>query len=153
MRGKKIDTQFVSDFITNCVQNGYDTPDTIVAQANKRITEIDDAIKKIELQKIERSKLLDVVNSFEKPHTSKLSEAKILSFFNLQYPDICKYICKELQFGPITIEHISVNHVHTNVIFCVKQLIEQKIISKSGNYLLRGNQFDAYLKFVLKESA
>ena len=91
-------------------------------------------------------------NSFEKPVKSKTVEANILSFFNLSYPDICKFICKNLQSTPITIEYIATHYLQADVIFCVKQLIEYKIISKSSHYLLRGSQFDNYLKFILKES-
>jgi len=152
MRGKKIDFEFVSEFITHCVQSGYDTPEAIVSHARKNISFIDEAIKAVELKKIERSKLLDVIASFEKSPPSKVVEAKALPFFNMHYPDICNTICQSLKVGPLTLKDLEKNnHSYTNILFCVKQLLENKIISKSGNYLLRGSQFNNYLKFVIKD--
>lgn len=152
MRGKKIDNEFISDFISKCVQSGIDTPDAIVQSAHDNIVNIDKAIKRMEEQKIIRSKLLDVIETFDKSKTSKSSEAKVLSFFKIQHPHICQSICQRLKIGPANIEEVTGKYVVADVIFCVKQLIEHKVISKSGSVLLRGDSFDEYMKFALKES-
>jgi hypothetical protein len=39
-----------------------------------------------------------------------------------------------------------------DILYCIKQLIEYKVISKSGDYLLRGERFDGYLKFAMMEA-
>lgn len=155
MRGKKVDSEFVSDFISECVQQGIDTPEGIVNVAQNNIIKIDEEIRRIEYQKIRRSKLLDVVAAFEKPNkTHKPEEIKALSFFKIQNQHICKFICDSLKNNVIDITEITSSSKYTlpDVLYCVKQLIEYKVISKSGTHLLRGEQFDEYLKFVLKES-
>jgi plasmid rolling circle replication initiator protein Rep len=154
MRGRKSDSQFLSDFISQCVLSGEDTPEMIVNRAKNIISEIDDEIKRVEAQKIRRSKLLGVIETFEKANkTSKHDEAKILSFFKIQNQQVCKFICDHLKVGVVSINEIS-NHQHSahDVLFCIKQLIEHKVVSKSGNHLLRGEAFDEYLTFVLRDT-
>lgn len=151
MRGKKKDSEFLSDFIVQCVNSGKNSPEDIVVEAKARINQIDMKIQEVERLKVSRSKLLDVIESFEKEEKVSASyEAKILSLFNIQYPIICKRICDHLKTSNILIKEI--NEFPTqDIVFCVKQLLELKIISKIGDCLLRGEMFDDYLKFVLRE--
>lgn len=150
MKGKKNDPVFVAQFIRESVQNGIDTPEKIVNLAKHKIASIDEEIKSIEAKKIIRSKLLDVVNAFEKTTKNKSDDAKILTFFDLQYPEKCKEICESLisDVGEIPIESLS--DVAT-IRFCKKQLLEQKILSRTVDKLVRGERFDEYIKFVLHE--
>jgi hypothetical protein len=155
MRGKKSDSEFISEFITQCVTTGIDTPELIVNYAKNIICGIDEEIKRIEQKKIYRSKVLDVINTFEKTENkNKLEEAKLLSFYKLSHPEICKDICFSLKeakslpalswasFGDNAAEHN----------FCVKQLLEFKVLAKIGDALLRGDKFEEYLKFLTKDN-
>ena len=151
MRGKKSDSEFVSEFISQCVTSGVDTPDLIVNYAKNIICGIDEEIKRIEKKKLYRSKVLDVINTFEKSENkSKLEEAKILSFYKLSYPSICKRLCEQLKFGPV-IANFDIQIDNLDILFCIKQMIEYKIASKAGEYLVRGDKFEEYLKFLLKD--
>jgi hypothetical protein len=153
MRGKKVDSEFVSDFISHCVGIGVDTTEGIIQQAQNNIREIDEEIKKVEKQKVVRSKLLDVISTFDRPNkTNKSEEIRALSFFKIQHPQICQNICRILKSGPTTIEGLGSHYPTPDVLFCVKQLLEHKVISKSGAHLLRGEAFDEYLKFALQET-
>lgn len=153
MRGKKTDSEFISEFISQSIQQGMDTPELIVQNAKNMISSIDEQIKKIEEQKVVRSKLLDVINNFEKNNKqTKVEEAKVLSFFKIQNPHICKYICNRLKKTGLTINEIyHTDFSELDMVFCIKQLIEFKVITRMGDSLLRGEKFDEYLKFVLKE--
>lgn len=153
MKGKKTDTEFISEFISQCVMQGLDTPDSIVAHAQKKIDEIDEEIKLIEKKKVIRSKLLDVVFSFGKDKVTKSNEIRALSFFKIQHPSICQHICNRLKVGPQDIPGLEqgANYSQSDLVFCVKQLIECKVISKNGKLFLRGELFNDYMKFVFKE--
>lgn len=153
MRGKKIDSEFLSEFISNCVTLGFETPELIVNHAESLITNIDEEIKRVEQQKIFRSKLLDVVTTFNKPNTaSKSEEAKVLPLFKIQNFTICKEICDKIKDKVMTVQDFShLKYNITDVLFCIKQLIEHKVLSKSGNHLLKGDLFAEYMKFVLGE--
>lgn len=152
MRGKKSDAEFISEFIAECVRSGHDTPDEIVKRARQDINRIDDEIRRVEQLRITRSKLLDVISTFEKQtKPSKVEEAKLLSFFKIQQPQVCKYICDRLKTNVVSVEEVSKSkYSTTDVMFCIKQLLEHRVISKSGIHLLRGEKFEDYLKFVLK---
>lgn len=151
MKGKKVDSEFVTKYIQECVDMGILTPEEIVKEAQKDIENIDELIKRAEKMKLERSKLLDVVSTFGTNKTTKLEEIRALSFFKLQYPEICQHICSVLKQYPATVENFSAKYPLMDVVFCVKQLIEAKVIAKSGTHILRGDCFDEYLKFVLRE--
>jgi len=153
MRGRKTDSEFISEFIAGCVQAGHDTPEAIVQRANQGISSIDDEIKRVEKLKMTRSKLLDVIATFERQaKQSKSEEARILSFFKIQQPQICKFICDRVKSGVIAIEDLGNKYPTQDIMFCIKQLIEHKIVAKTGSHLLRGDLFEDYLKFVLRES-
>ena len=153
MKGKKVDSEFLSEFISQCITSGFETPEQIVNYAKSLVTNIDEEIKKVEQQKITRSKLLDVINTFEKPQKSNRSEEiRALSFFQIQNSQICKFICDHIKNSAIAIKTLyDGTYSESDILFCVKQLLEHKIIHKTGDHLLRGDLYSEYLKFVFKD--
>jgi hypothetical protein len=149
MRGKKSNPEFVSEFITKCIGLGITSPEAIVKMAKHDIEDIDRKIREVQSLKITRSNLLDVITTFDEPET-KVEEAKLLPFFTLKYPAICKYLCDLLreEDGHIITDNLSAN---PDYIFCIKQMLECKIVSRYDQYIQRGERFDEYIKFVLRE--
>lgn len=148
MRGKKTDPGFISFFIQESVNAGAETPEEIVQRAKKAIAQIDEEIRAIERAKATRSKLLDVIASFEKPVKDKTEDAKILGFFKLRDPQRCKEVCDLLK------EHSSLpiaSLVDASYNFCIKQLLEAKIIMRFEDQLAPGERFGEYMTFVLRE--
>jgi hypothetical protein len=156
MRGKKSDPEFVSRFIQDAVRDGVETSSAIVDRAKKMMEQIDEEIRIIENKKVVRSKLLDVIASFEVPVKDKTEDAKLLPFFDLKYPMICKEICDELyEAKAIPILSWMVGWKYERIAelnFCIKQLIEAKIITRIGDQMLFGERFEEYFSFVLNES-
>jgi len=154
MRGRKVDTEFLTSFITSCVESGKSSSEDILKEAQDKIANIDVQIKEVEKLKAIRTKLLDVVLTFDKATKEiKTEDCKILTFFEIQNPHICKYICDKVKNSPITINSLSNNAYDiTDILFCVKQLIEHGVISRIRDALLRGELFNEYLKFVLRTS-
>jgi hypothetical protein len=148
MRGKKSDPEFVSQFISQCLQQGSTTTEEMVKRARQEIQNIDNKIIEVEKLKVIRSKMLDVILVLDKPEL-KVEEAKLLPFFKLQYPQKCKHICDMLREGSLSA--ISSSDHDPEYIFCIKQLIETKIANKMDYQVVRGERFDEYLKFVLRE--
>jgi hypothetical protein len=155
MRGKKSDQAFVAEFISEAVQRGIETPEEIIRDAKKKIKQIEEEIRAVEAKKILRSKLLDVVLMFEKQTKETSSDAKLLSFFKLDYPGHCKLICECVKTKPIEIgEKFQVlgsgeNDPHMK--YSIKQLLECKVLSRNGNQVMRGDRYDEYMTFVLRE--
>lgn len=152
MRGKKTDSEFLSNFISECVQTGMETPAEIAGKARSMIEEIDEEIRQIEAKKCLRSKLLDVVFAFDKPVKEiKTQDIRALSFFKIQRPDICKYLCDQLKDGPRPLTGFGSKYSKEDLMFSLKQLLENKVIGRSQDVFLRGDMFEEYLKFVLRE--
>lgn len=154
MRGKKTDPAFVAQFIQESVQEGIETPAEIVKYAKQKIANIDEEIRALELKKIIRSKLLDVIVAFESPVKNKSEDAKFLPFFNLQYPERCKELCKLIKNNTNSISIDNWGNLlpdEATTIFCKKQLLEQKIIDRKQDDLVRGERFEEYMRFVLHE--
>ena len=155
MKGKKVDAQYVSEFITNCIVNGLNTPDKILELAKSMIIHIDNEIKEIDNKKAARSKLIDVVSAFEKPiKISKIQEARVLCYFKIQNPHICRRICnvlKQNNSDSNKLSELCQPHTKHDVVFCIKQLLEHNIICKSNNLFSRGEYFEDYIKFFLRE--
>jgi hypothetical protein len=149
MRGKKSDPIFIAEFISEAVQHGMETTDEIVQDAKKKIEKIDQEIVAMEAKKILRSKLLDVIASFEKQVKNTSVDANMLPFFKLDYPNTCKGICNMIKdLSSLQWSGLKGSTEHN---FCIKQMIEAKIITRAGDLLIRGERFDEYIKFVLRE--
>ena len=150
MRGKKSDPEFISNFITECITNkGLHNPVDIVEYAKSIIHGIDEEIKNIEQKKVMRSKLLDVIANFDSGIKNKTEEAKLLNFFKIENPLICKKICDIIKNKPKSIKD---KKFDSDTKFAIKQLIEYKVICKLNNQLLRSDSFDDYMTFVLRET-
>lgn len=154
MKGKKIDSEFVTSFIENCVNNNILSTEQILQSAKSQINDIDAKIKEVESLKKTRSKLLDVVLTFEQKELAhpKLQDIKILKLFNVKDKNISKIICDKLKLGPFEISTLtSISYPVNDVNFCIKQLLEYKIISKLGKHILCGSMYEDYVSNVLRE--
>lgn len=153
MKGKKVDSEFLSSFIEQCISNNKNTTEDILSEARVKISEIDMKIVEAEKLKIVRSKLLDVVHTFDKPkNISKSEDAKILPLFKIANQHICKFICDKIKNGPSKLSSIIVDkYPKTDMMFSLKQLLEAKIIIRTGDMIVRGEMFDNYIKLVLCE--
>lgn len=165
MKGKKSDQAFVAQFITESVGRGIATPDEILARAKSMIANIDQEIKAIEEKKLTRSKLLDVVEAFEKQEQAdKTGEAKILELFELHYPETCKLICSYIdKYNFLEIDSIDYfefgGATHSQVKFATKQLIKANILAKYESNedhtpknvsLVPGPRLPEYMKYVFQ---
>jgi hypothetical protein len=154
MRGKKIDAEFVSNFIINCALSGKSSSTEIIASAKAHIEDIDRKIKAVEELKITRSKLLDVILSFDKVEKAKPSnlDKQVISFYDIKDLHIGKYICDLIKNK----DKIKVSNIQgfkdTDVNWCIKQLILHKIICKKQDFLSKDDEFDNFMYFVMKES-
>lgn len=152
MRGKKSNPEFVSQFISKCLQQGVITTEEMVKQAKRDIQEIDDKIIEAEKLKAVRSKLLDVILTLDKPEV-KTEEAKLLPLFKLQYPQTCRKICKSMvEIDLDGSSYVSFENKDPEIVFCIKQLVEAKIIVRIENRLIRGEKFNEYMKIILHEA-
>lgn len=152
MRGKKIDNDFLGNFISQCATSGAASPDEILLKAKIEISLIDDKIKEVETLKIKRSKLLDVVTIFGEKLKNKPSKEveESLPYFNIQNQHICKFLCDSLKSNSLIIDSIKSNvYSKDDILFCVKQLLEHKIIYRTGECLLRGSKFEEYYKTIV----
>ena len=153
MRGRKVDSEFLSEFITECINNNKNSTDDIIKEAKSRIVFIDDKIKEVQKLRLIRGKLLDVVLSFEKSDKSnKTNESKYLNFFKVENPHIGKFICDSIKDTSIEIESLYGNDYSIkDIFFSIKQLLECKVIAKDENCLFRGELFQDYIKYILRE--
>lgn len=167
MKGKKSDPIWVAQFITESIEKGLTTPNEILGRAKKLIDEIDEEIKAIEEKKLMRSKLLDVIETFEKHEPEdKTGEAKILELFDLDYPETCQNICKYIDKSDyynleiddlyyFKCDEVSLSQVK----FAAKQMIKAGILCKLetdnelgiGARLTAGPRFEEYMKYVLQD--
>ena len=148
MKGKRLNQEFIGRYISNCISNNITLSDDMVSCARQRVDEIDQKIKEVELLKQERGNLLDVIESFqktEKPNNNK--EIKLLSLYKIANLGLCKLICENVD--RFEIKEIR-GYSKLDVLSCVKQLIEHKIIARKGSGLVRGDLFNEYCSFVLK---
>jgi hypothetical protein len=148
MRGKKIDSEFLCDFITKCASNNIISNNEILNEAKSQIQQIDLKIKEVEALKKVRCKLLDVVESLDTKSKDKSEEIEILNLYNLKNPEICRFICQLIKNEDLNINSI-IREPYTmvDIFYCIKQLLERQIISKKDNIISKGIYYDKYQGF------
>jgi len=151
MRGRKLDSEFICAFIKECAENNLSSVEDIINEAKSKIQDIDRLILKIEKLKIKRKKLFDVILSFEEKIKENV-DINIIAFSKITNNNICKLICDQLK------EDVDINTLYLirddrqEIIFCIKQLINNKIIIKTDSIISKGDNFDNYIKYMSKEN-
>lgn len=151
MKGKKVDNAFVSNFISESVANGKVTTNEIVARAQDQISEIDQKIIEVENLKKIRSKLLDVVITFDRNHRSghQLDEV-LIKFHRVKDKRMAQRICDNI-FRYNNVVEIKQAFPSVEEIYCVKQLLEFNILQRAEETIKAGENFPAFKSF-LKEN-
>ena len=153
MKGKKINTEFVTNFINNCIIDGKISSNEIVSLAKESIANIDNKLKEINNLKINRSNLLDVISSFETPsNKSNIDDIKKLSYYKIGDLNCCKYICNKIENKNMDINQICYDlsdlFSKSEIIFNIKQLVCNKILHKINEVVLRGDNYEDYMKVI-----
>lgn len=151
MKGKKVYTEFLSSFIESCVAKNIITTEDILTEARTQIESIEKKIIEAEKLKIIRSKILDVITTFDvSKNPNKINDSKILPLYNISNPNICKFICEKVKNGPVKIILvINDKFSKQDIMFSIKQLLETKVIIRTGELLSRGEMYHNYMKLVL----
>lgn len=154
MRGKKVDNEFLTEFISACAINNKCSPQEIVLEAEKEISDLEYKIKELEKLKLRRSKLLDVITTFnyDKKQT-KPYEVDNLRYFKITNQHICKFICDLITDNGLQIDSIKSNvFSDADILYCIKQLLEHKVLYRVGNYVVRGNDYQSYYRLIFQNN-
>lgn len=126
MRGRKIDLEFVSKYIVNCVNNGTTNSDDIRYLALSEINDIDKKIKEVEDLKKMRSKLFDVtitLNRFEE-------KTSPIDFFDIKNKKISFDIINNFSGSELSLSYLlnNISESKDEILFSIKQLISSNVI-------------------------
>jgi len=129
MRGKSVDIDFISVFVEECVAKEMATPSDIASEAKIRINNIDHEIRRIETLKNERSKLVDVVNSFDSDEEAE-DENSVFATDDCLSDDFTNQIAKYIgaNLAGVSIKQILLqfggDSLKEQIFFSVKKLAE-----------------------------
>jgi hypothetical protein len=141
MKGKKLDNNFIANFIINCSKSNIISKEDILNKAREEIELIDFQLKKILEIKKRRSKLVDVVESF-KIKKDKTQDKLYLGFFGISNLNLAKMICDSLPF----LIGESFGEDLTSKIG--KELCDQKILKLQEINLVRDENFEYFMEFL-----
>lgn len=151
MKGKKADSNFVSSFIEDCIGRSIYLTDDILGSAKDKILEIDYKIKEVEELKKLRSKLLDVVEALSEKNKNVINP-NILNLFKVKDKNLSKTICELVKLQPASEEAIkNIGSTTEDINFCIKQLIDLRVLNKNGKFISKGDMFSVYLEKVFIE--
>jgi len=149
MKGKKVDQEFLSKFISDCIRGGISSSEAMTEVAKQEIAKIDKQIRDVENLKIVRSKLLDVVSTFEKPSKTQNKEIKLLPLYKIQNQNIAAFICAKVLKGKVDISDLYKSDFQkSDLVYCVKQLLEAQVLIKNDHLFSPGELFDSYCSIV-----
>lgn len=151
MKGKKIDFEFLNEFISQSLLENKFSMEEIILSAQDKINYIDIEIKKIEELKKTRCKLLDVINNLSKSEKIKKDYSNILNLFKIKNHNICKKIIFSIEKDSNLDSIKDIDSDTSEVLFCYKQLLEQNVLQCRDNVIYPGDFYQDYKIFVLKE--
>lgn len=143
MKGKKTDVEFLSNFIVQCAKENKNSTNDFILEARSKILDIDNKISELENLKILRSKYVDIISTFEK--TDKSKDIELLDFFKVSNIEIAKFICKKLN-NSIEIIELFNTYNEKDIMKCINELINLRIIFKMDRIILRGIKYKTYEK-------
>lgn len=153
MRGKKINTEFVVNYIASMATKGHVSPEQIVAQANQDIKDIDEKIKEAELVKKFRSGLVDVVETLAPTVEDNSEEVTILNFYKVKNFAMAISICDLIVSGVVNLDTIKKSQKGDDVLFIMKELLEISVLKRNGKNIEKGKIFDEFLSYAKKRYA
>jgi DNA repair ATPase RecN len=151
MRGRKINTNFVSNFILECNKKGLSNSDDILLYAIEEISKIDNQLKQIDQLKKRRSELFDVKLLLEK-NNNKNNNINI-DFFKVRDKmlalNILSLFESKAQHESLILDKLS-NFNKEDIVNCINQLKTAKVIYKQDNYdlLYLGSAYKKFVKFL-----
>ena len=152
MRGKKIDNNFVANFVSSCVKDGVCLPNLISSRAKQEMNEIDEKIKSILNLKERRSKLLDVVLSFEEPKLKDdIKEELEFQFNQLGNKISSKALIDDIaNMGKQSVVFSDAEE-KPPLFYIIKKLLKLKVLIQAKNNFYRpGINFQLYKEFLDK---
>jgi hypothetical protein len=153
MRGRKINTNFVSDFILECNKKGLSNSDDILLYTIEEISKIDNQLKQIDQLKKRRSELFDVKLLLEKNNNNNNNNNINIDFFKVRDKmlaiNILNLFESKTQHESFILDKLS-NFNKEDIINCINQLKTAKVIYKQDNYniLYLGSDYKKFVKFL-----
>jgi hypothetical protein len=148
MKGKKFDREFLSEYMDECIAEGYRTSNDMVILAKEEITDIDREIRNIEEKKKRRSKLLSVIEEFDKKGDKKYG-ANILPYFAFGDPVLNLSICQAIQVVSLNeFDLITAGGPRDITTIALKKLLKHKVLIKMGDYISQGAEYQKYYSFL-----
>lgn len=159
LRGKKIDTNFVAEFVSECVKLGKISEQEICEEAKQRMNEIDIQIKKVEELKKVRSKLFDVLISFNSLNKNHTADILALDFHKVKHREISSFIIKNISEESVIqnsmkdniqnlIAELNRSYSNEDVNLTVKQLAELEVLKITGKKVSLGKNGEDYKSFL-----
>jgi hypothetical protein len=151
MKGKKIDSEFLTEFICKCATEGKNSTEDIFKEASLKLLDIDKKINELEKLKILRSKLFDVIDTFKENSKTKIDNnvKNIILFCKIADYNLAKQIVKLISTNVLNVDELDIKKVSKeDIIVCIKQMNECGIISLINKTILRGKNFDNYNRFL-----
>lgn len=151
MRGKKIDTAFVAEYISTCALQGKISPEEIVSQAEQDVKSIDDKIKEVEDLKKLRSKLIDVVYTLNEKSNDKATDITILNFYKVKNFPLALSLCALVENSSKSMDVVKTSFSsQEDSLFVVKELLEISVLKRNGKNIEKGHLFNEFLSYAKK---
>lgn len=152
MRGRKLDQDFISEYIAICAEKGIDNFESILNNAKKEINDIDLKLKQINNLKLLRKKLSDV-NIFLENDCKK----EKITFFDIKNKNLsCKIIrlFEKEYINNIILSQFLLEEKQ-EIYFCVKELVLNRVIKfhfKKKDYFIlhKDINFNKFKQFIDK---
>lgn len=134
MRGRKLDSDFMSEYIYKCAISGPISLEEVCNIARQELKSIDAKILEVEGLKSKRTKINDMIYAIEKNKAPK--DNLIFNLFKLKNPRLSFLIAKQISEDGTKISSINFyGEDKREGIFCIKDMCKNNIIKyQSGLY-------------------
>lgn len=149
MRGKKVDINFVSDYISHCAKDNVVGTNAITEKVLEEISQIDAQIKAVEELKRRRSKLLDVITTLNK-ETKNKSGSEVIEFFRLSSISVSANIINMMKGRALSLDTFEdyPEKEQDKIFLAIKEMLKIGILVRSDDDIKAGDRFDEFWNFI-----
>jgi hypothetical protein len=133
-------SEFIASFMRSCISTGVNTPNDMCSSAEKRIKEIENELRKIEVLRLEQNNLRTVIRQLSGKTEQTVQPIDIFASDDKLTNDnriVCESICNKIEEEKtLTARQLTeyIGYESQNIVYSlIKILAENKIIKRQEN--------------------
>ena len=145
MKGKKLNLDFVNDFIIECANQNRTSPQEVCKEAQGQILALNQEIQHFKQLKHRKNLLLDVLITFDQYKSSKSIDRLMLPFFQITNKNIAYELHQQIAMQPLKLILLK-----QEIMDILQQMQQLNIVQNQNGWAHPAANFESFRLFLRK---